>query len=292
MLVQIAIADAYGAGFEFQKQSFIDVYNTGTCYEAGGRGLSVGAYTDDTQMSLAIAELLLEKENWSRFDVAQKFLDAFKRDPRAGYAKGFYNFLQKTRSAEGFLENIIQESTKSGGAMRSAPLGVISDIDELISKTYLQASVTHNTEQGLTSSIATALASHYFYHDIGDKKDLPKFLTCFLSGDWFTPWKGFVSVEGMDCVKGAITAVQQSDSLSEILIRCVAFGGDTDTVASIALGIINTSNQFENDLSPALFHGLENNRYGYDYLLDTQGKLYGKYSKKVILTTIEEPLLS
>ncbi len=279
MLVQMAIADAYGASFEFQDQDFVDVYNTGNSYEVSRRGLDKGAYTDDTQMSLALAELLLEKEKWSRFDIAGKFLEVFKRDPRTGYASGFYRFLQRTHSAETFLATIHQDSTKSGAAMRAAPLGVIADVDEVIGKSYLQASVTHNTQEGLTSATATALTSYYFYHDVGDKADLPKFLSCFVSGDWFNPWCGVVSVEGMDCIKAALTAIQQSSTLTELLVNCVAFRGDTDTVAAIALGIVNTSSQFEHDLSPTLFHGLENKEYGHDYLLDTDKRLYNQYSQ-------------
>ncbi len=280
MLVQMAIADAYGASFEFQDQDFVDAHNTGSSYAVGKRGLDKGAYTDDTQMSLALAELLLEKEQWSRFDIAGKFLEVFKRDPRLGYASGFYNFLQHTHSAENFLATIRQNSTKSGAAMRAAPLGVIANVDAVIGKSYLQASITHNTQEGLTSATATALASYYFYHELGDKKDLPHFLSGFVSGDWFTPWRGVVSVEGMDCIQAALTAIQQSNTLTELLVNCVAFGGDTDTVAAISLGIVNTSSQFEHDLSPALFHELENKQYGYDDLLDIERKLYKQYPKK------------
>ena len=97
MLVNIAIADAYGASFEFKDKRFVDLHNTGTSYVTGAGRTKPGHYTDDTQMSLALAELLIENPQWTRFKVAAKFLDAFKRDPRPGYAGGFYHFLKWRR---------------------------------------------------------------------------------------------------------------------------------------------------------------------------------------------------
>lgn len=266
MLVHIAIADAYGASFEFKDTDFVDVYNTGTSYHTGEGRTQAGHYTDDTQMSLAIAELLIEKKHWTRLDIAAKFLEVFKRDPRPGYANGFYHFLKRTNTAEEFLANIRPTSTKSGAAMRSAPLGVLKNIEELIAKSYLHASLTHNTQEGINSAVVVALASHFFYHQLGEKKDLPAFIAHLVPGDWFTPWEGFASVEALGCTKAALTAVMQSNSLEELLIESVSFTGDTDTVAAIALGIVNHSYLFENNLSPALYHGLESEEWGYDFL--------------------------
>jgi len=288
MLVHIAIADAYGASFEFKDKCFVDLHNTGSSYVTGGGRTQPGHYTDDTQMSLALFELLIETPQWTRFKIAAKFLEVFKRDPRPGYAGGFYHFLKNTQSPLEFLENIRPDSTKSGAAMRAAPLGILKSIDEVIAKNYLQASITHNTEEGISSSLAVALASHYFYYELGSKKDLPKFLSCFVQGDWFTPWKGVVSVEGADCVKSALTAIQQSNSLEELLIKSVDFTGDTDTVAAIALGIVNRSPLFESDLSPALYHGLENGKFGYDYLRSTSKKFAEEFMiGQAVLSNLE-----
>jgi len=283
MLVHIAIADAYGASFEFKDKRFVDLHNTGTSYVTGAGRTQPGHYTDDTQMSLALAELLIEKPQWTRFKIAAKFLEVFKRDPRPGYAGGFYHFLKNTQTPQEFLDNIRPDSTKSGAAMRAAPLGILESIDEVIAKNYLQASITHNTQEGISSSLVVALASHYFYYELGSKEDLPKFLSCFVQGDWFTSWKSTVSVEGMDCVKSALTAIQQSNSLEELLIKSVDFTGDTDTVAAIALGIVNRSHLFDNDLSPALYNGLENGEFGYDYLKSISKKFAEEFMKRQVL---------
>lgn len=54
MLLQGAIGDAYGAGFEFAERAIIDKENNLTHYRTHPRYQSIyKKYTDDTQMSLA-----------------------------------------------------------------------------------------------------------------------------------------------------------------------------------------------------------------------------------------------
>jgi len=67
MLVELAIGDAYGAGFEYVRdRRFINSNNDLTGYIKNPKHLrKSGNYTDDTQMSIAIAELIVEKQIWT-----------------------------------------------------------------------------------------------------------------------------------------------------------------------------------------------------------------------------------
>ena len=267
MLVHMAIGDAYGAGFEFSSYNIIKKYNTGKTYTNHSKSrIPLGHYTDDTQMALALCELMLSYQDWTRENIAKAFLGAFHRDKRKGYAQGFYTFLEQTTTPQDFLKNIKPWSDKSGAAMRSAPLGYFSSIPEVIGKTYLQASLTHNTYTGINSALAVALSSHYFIYELGTKKDLIPFLSAHIPGYWSKQWSGPVSVLGMDCAKAAISAIQSSNSLTELLVKCVNFTGDTDTVACIAFGIASNCKEIKNDLSDSLYTDLENDLYGKDYL--------------------------
>ena len=278
MLLEMAIADAYGAGFEFKSYELIKKYNTAQGYvNHSGSRLPLGHYTDDTQMALALSELMLSDKKWTPENIAQSFVDCFHRDPRKGYARGFYHFLKQTHSGKEFIQNIRPHSEKSGGAMRSAPLGFFPNIQEVIEKTTIQAKLTHNTKNGITSSLAVALASHYFIYNLGTKKDLPQFLSSHISGDWKTPWTGQVSIQGMDCAKGAISAILASNTFSSLLIRCIDYTGDTDTVACIAFGIASHCQEIENDWSDILFNGLENGEFGRDYLQGIDEALNSKF---------------
>ncbi len=73
-------------------------------------------------------------------------------------------------------------------------------------------------------------------------------------------------------VRAAITAVTHYDSRSALLRGCIAFSGDVDTVAAIALAAASCSDEITQDLPDHLLYQLENGSYGRDYiqLLDAQ----------------------
>ncbi len=92
MLVELAIGDAYGAGFEYVRdRSFISRHNDLSAYvRHPTHRHKLGAYTDDTQMSLAVAELVVERVDWTPENIASRFVEVFHRDQREGYSGGFY----------------------------------------------------------------------------------------------------------------------------------------------------------------------------------------------------------
>jgi ADP-ribosylglycohydrolase len=267
MLVELAVGDAYGAGFEFVSADLVRRHNTGAAYFQHPRhGTPPGRYTDDTQMSLAVAEALLSGEPWDAPHLAERFVRAFKRDPRPGYSQRFYPFLQQVQTGAEFLSQIDADSDKSGAAMRAAPLGVLPTVAAVLDRCRLQAALTHNTPAGIDAALAAALTAHYFLYALGPKKGLGRFLERWVPGKWSQPWRGAVGSKGWMSVRAAVTAVVRNRRLSELLRDCVAFTGDVDTVAAIALAAASASSEYEQDLPPALAAGLENGPYGRDYL--------------------------
>jgi ADP-ribosyl-[dinitrogen reductase] hydrolase len=236
MLIELAIGDAYGAGFEFVDQQTIELYNNLNGYiKHPHHDIGPGCYTDDTQMSLAVAEAIISREPWTPELLATKFVAAFHRDRRVGYAGKFYNFLLQVQDPKEFLEKIHSASDKSGSAMRAGPIGIFPTIEKVIENATIQAAITHNTPDGIKAAIAAALMSHYFIYQLGLKKNLGNFLEKHVPGEWSIPWQGEVSTKGLVCVRAAITAVMLHDSMSKLLQACIAFSGDVDTVATIAL---------------------------------------------------------
>lgn len=61
--------------------------------------------------------------------------------------------------------------------------------------------------------------------------------------------------------------------MSALLRECVAFGGDVDTVAAIALGAASNSAEIIHDLPQHLIDTLENGPYGRDYIVELDRKL-------------------
>lgn len=276
MLLELAIGDAYGAGFEYAEPEFVIAYNDLSGYVQHPRHrLKPGCYTDDTQMSLAITETLVAGEPWTPEVLAQRFVTAFKRDQREGYASRFYEYLLNVQDGRQFLDGINWTSDKSGAAMRAAPIGVLPRVEKVIEATRVQAAITHNTPDGINAAIAAALMSHYFIYKLGSKRELGKFLEAHVPGEWSQPWQGKVKSKGWMSVRAAITAVMRNDSLSELLRDCIAFTGDVDTVSAIALAAASCSEEITQDLPTHLIVSLENGSYGKDYIIALDRQLMG-----------------
>lgn len=274
MLLELAIGDAYGAGFEYVSTQLINASNDLSGYVQHPRHkIKPGCYTDDTQMSLAIAETIVNQEPWTPEVLAKNFVTAFKRDPREGYASSFYYFLLKIRDGNDFLTKIIPTSDKSGAAMRAAPMGVFSTVEKVIEAARIQAAITHNTPEGINAAIAAALMSHYFIYQLGRKRDLGKFLESHVSGEWSKPWHGKVKSKGWMSVRAAITAIERNNSMSQLLKDCIKYTGDVDTVAAIALAAASCSDEIAQDLPLHLTKTLENGEYGRDYIIELDNKL-------------------
>jgi ADP-ribosyl-[dinitrogen reductase] hydrolase len=274
MLLELAIGDAYGAGFEFADPEFVYLHNNLTHYlQHPYYQTQPGSYTDDTQMSLAIAETIIKQQPWTPDILADNFVKVFKRDPREGYSQKFYQLLLTVKDGKDLLEIINFASDKSGAAMRTTPIGILATIPQVIEATTIQAAITHNTPDGINAAIATALMTHYFIYKLGEKKQLSEFLETHVSGNWSIPWQGKVESKGLMCVKAAITAVIKNHSLADLLKDCIAFTGDVDTVAAIALAAASCSIEYSQDLPSFLSENLENGQYGRDYLIELDRQL-------------------
>jgi ADP-ribosylglycohydrolase len=276
--LRTAQGDAYGAGFEYASAAHVAAKNTLTGFVKNEKhDLTPSHYTDDTQMALANAEVILSAGCVSKDLLAHSYVHCFKRDQRVGYASGFYNLLCEVNNGIELLEKLgAAPSDKSGGAMRAVPFGIFPNITEVALLTTLQASITHNTIDGINAAVAAALMGHYFIHNLGPKKDLGKFLEKHVQGphcDWNTPWREPVGPKGWQSVHAAVTAVIEHDSLSEILKASVGYTGDVDTVAAVALGAASASREVTDDLPAFLFDDLENGPFGRDYLIAMDKKL-------------------
>lgn len=273
MMKEIAIADAYGAGFEFCGIEKINKYNNLSNYMPHELYGFCGKYTDDTQMSIAIAEFILDEMPRSTESVLSKMLSCFKRDPREGYSKGLYHLLQNSNGVEELTKTIRGNSDRNGAAVRVMPIGFIPDKQEVIELARIQARATHNSESGMSSSCAVALAAYFGLHMCGEISELRAFLKSESLGFWNYDWKGPVSVNAMDTVSAAFSCLIKRRSLRELLVDCVGLGGDTDSVSAIAIGIASCFNEYDNDLPVALSDHLKEPVYGIPYLENIEKRL-------------------
>lgn len=127
----------------------------------------------------------------------------------------------------------------------------------------IQASVTHDTVDGVEAAQAAALMAHYSHHNLGTKSDLRRFLVGQLGSRWAIPHVGPVSNNGMTATNAALTAIETSQTLQDTLIASVAFTGDVDTVAAIAMAVApRLLPEDAIQLPHSLVEGLESGEYG------------------------------
>jgi ADP-ribosyl-[dinitrogen reductase] hydrolase len=274
VLLELAIGDAYGAGFEYAPERLVRERNDLTGYIPHPRhSLAPGRYTDDTQMTIAVVEAMLSGREWTAELLASSFVDVFRRDPRQGYSKRTYGALSAAEGGADFLARLDPVSDTSGAAMRAAPIGLYRTTAEVLSRCGFQAALTHNTPDGIRAAQAASLMSHYTHYRLGPKRKVPEFLSRYLAGDWNTPWHGKVGHPGIASVRAALTALLRCERMSDLLRTCVDFTGDVDTVATIALAAGACCTEMEQDLPAVLYAGLEREAFGYEYLVELDRRL-------------------
>jgi len=275
MLLDIAIGDAYGAGFEFAPQDEVNQLNTVTEYRrhhlGGDHALPLGCYTDDTQMSIAVAELLLTGGPYTREAFADAFVTTFRRDPRRGYAERFYDLLVTCENGADLLSRIQPNSIRNGALMRSVPLGLLHDAATVLRVADIQASVTHDTFIGRLSSQVVGLMSHALLQ--GEKiESLPKivwndlhYALVLRSAD-----AGRVACDAEQTIQAVWTALSGNHTAVDMLKQAISFGGDTDSVAAVALGLASLTDEVESFYPTFLLTGLEakadNLNFGLEFL--------------------------
>ncbi|HOY17539.1 MAG TPA: ADP-ribosylglycohydrolase family protein [Haliscomenobacter sp.] len=273
MLLEGAIGDAYGAGFEFVSRLIIRRRNKLEKYKRHPFYRTIcGHYTDDTQMALALAELIVEGIEWTRLSVANKFVEVFKRDMRQGYAFRFFGLLQEVNSGQDLLDKIVPNSERNGSAMRAYPIGILDTETKVLDKTELQARITHDTEWGVWSAQAIALSAHFFLYKKGAKVQLTQYLEDWQQIKWPINWQGEVPMKGKETVEAVLSLVVQGDRMSKILMEAVNLGGDADTVASLALALSSVCPEIEKDLPDWMFEQLENGPYGRSFIEELDQK--------------------
>lgn len=283
MLLETAIGDAYGACFEWIERWMILPENNLQYKVVAPSVVKPGCYTDDTQMTLAIAEAMVEGVDWTPYNLAKKFVECFHRDPRRGYAPGFQMFLEnEAKTPEDFLAKIKPTSNRSGAAMRAGPLGLIKDMSELKDKCRIQTALTHDTDEGHGSALCAAAMTHYFRYGIGPKAELFDWLDKLYPMPWI-PMSieqlgeyDHIPVRGWPCVIAAVDAIMRSDSWSDLLQNCVNFAGDVDTISAIAMGPASFCKEMKQYLPDCLYEGLENGTYGRVYITELDKKLLNK----------------
>jgi ADP-ribosyl-[dinitrogen reductase] hydrolase len=268
MILEAAIGDAYGAGFEFQNQAFILKNNHLLKFHKHGMYPEIyKRYTDDTQMAIAIAELIIETTEWTPEKVADKFVKVFHRDKRRGYSKRVYNALDASKTGNDFIRIIDKNSSGNGSAMRAYPIGFIKNIPKILELCEIQAKVSHNTIEGIQCAKRIALAVHFYKYNLNKERNLIEFINSTLNENEVYEITSPIDMHGYPTTKAVIKIVSEATSMKECLKTSIDYGGDTDTVAALCMTILSQKEDCKKDLPAFLYDELENGEFGKDYLI-------------------------
>lgn len=197
-------------------------------------------FTDDSVMTIAVADALLEAQEQDCLDDEQSvknlLIDVMhkwgNRYPDAGYGGRFYHWLAD-REREPY------NSWGNGSAMRVSPAGwMAGDMETTRRLARWTAEVTHNHPEGVKGAEAVA-AAIFLARNGASKEKIKEYVvnefgydldrTC----DKIRPGYEFdVSCQGS--VPEAIIAFLEGKDFEDVIRNAVSLGGDSDTIAAMA----------------------------------------------------------
>ena len=192
-------------------------------------------FTDDTAMTVAVAEALLDAQGKGREERREAVVRSLqkwgRRYPDAGYGGRFFGWLYEDDPRP-------YNSWGNGSAMRVSSAGWLFDtLEETREAAADTACVTHDHPEGIKGAECTAAVIWLARHgstkaeirEYVEKEFYPLDMTC----DGIRPWYRFdVSCQGT--LPPAVTAFLEGNDFEDVVRTAVSLGGDSDTLACIA----------------------------------------------------------
>ncbi|MBR3563703.1 MAG: ADP-ribosylglycohydrolase family protein [Clostridia bacterium] len=231
-MIGAILGDIIGSRFEFDRGDKTKDFTLFT-YES--------EYTDDTVMTVAVAEVLLKTYGMSLTSLDEKkvkddLINSMKKwgrkYPFAGYGGRFIGWLMGD-STEPY------NSFGNGSAMRVSPAGWLYEtLEETRKVARWTAEVTHNHPEGIKG--AESVAAVMFLARTGhSKEEIREYVTREFGYDLSRTCDEirplYHHVEScQETVPEAMTAFFEGESFEDVIRTAVSLGGDCDTLTDIA----------------------------------------------------------
>jgi ADP-ribosylglycohydrolase len=183
-------------------------------------------YSDDTILSVAIADALLSDKNYKN-----ALLKWARKYPNSGYGIRFREWFKKTKQRP-------YNSWGNGSAMRVGPIGWYFDtLEETVYEAKKSAELTHNHKEGIKGAQAAAAAVFLARNNkskIEIKEHIEKVYRYNLSENIIKLRQRYMyesSCKGT--VPPAIMAFLASNDFEHAIQIAISLGGDSDTLACI-----------------------------------------------------------
>lgn len=222
------IGDVVGSAFEFDRGPWTKDFKLFT---------KESTYTDDTVMTIAIGEALLDAGKDATLDeIKAECIKSMKkwgqRYPYAGYGARFISWVLSD-------EPTPYGSWGNGSAMRVSAAGLLyPTLERTRAVARATAEITHNHPEGIKGAECTA-AVMFLSRQGHSKEEIKSYVV-----DEFG-YEISMSVEKMrplhkhdescmDALPKALISFVEGTSYEDVIRNAVSLGGDTDTIAAIA----------------------------------------------------------
>ncbi len=265
-LFALACGDALGCNLETLTQEEIRARVGRQTEIVGGRtrndfyNWSKGAVTDDTEMTLVMAESLINKPQWDVWDCLQRFVRWFQGNPQ-GLGKTTIVALQTAATLNPVTDDFSAgakrswESVRSAGngsVMRCSPLALVfANQPEKLKQASLESCrITHEAPVCQATTLAyTRILAAVMNQQVKNNQDLTQLLNTTadevsaIDTETATVLRRIPTqaIEGLNPKGSSLNAMEVSlwafyhlDNLEEALITLANLGGDTDTNAAVA----------------------------------------------------------
>ena len=193
-------------------------------------------YTDDTVMTIAVAQAFLEAQDGETEENLRERLTGCmcfwgRRYPHAGYGVKFSSWLQEQKPKP-------YNSYGNGSAMRVSGVAWLFDsLEEVLWAARLSAEVSHNHPEGIKGAQATA-AVIFLARSGCSKAQIRAYVQeqfYDLSRNCNQIRPTYHHVEScQETVPEAITAFLEGEDFEDVIRTAVSLGGDCDTLTAIA----------------------------------------------------------
>lgn len=260
-----AIGDSLGMPFETLKanhpdllkwdgKKFLSSRPRPPQYYGSNSKLSPGSFTDDTQMSLLLAESLIENKGYNPDDMSKRYVDWIYGGKARGYGRTTQAAICNLKNGIHWSKSGIEGSFGNGTAMRAAPLGVFfarRNFNDMFHAVKIDSNMTHRSVEAEAGALTIAITT--FLTARGQIGEIPAFLSVHLPKSNvkekvmlaydLSPMKEISSsivLEklGTGCdvrqtVPSAMFIYWRFNNFEKAIVAAIRAGKDTDTLASI-----------------------------------------------------------
>ena len=179
-ILGLAIGDALGCPTEFLTlPAILDRYGpSGVQDFEPSKHHPPGTFTDDTQMTIAVAEALIEAGHGNYHELmtimGKRFVEwAESEDNNRAPGNTCLAGCQNLKSGVSWRDSGIKESKGCGSAMRVAPIGLFySSLDETIEIAISSSYLTHAHPTALAAAAGAAVAVNLLFNDTSPPEHL------------------------------------------------------------------------------------------------------------------------